>query len=542
MLKLLIVEDEELLRMGLVTCMKWEELGYQLIGETGDGRKAIELVAQNPPDVILTDIKMAHMDGLDMAEQLKQDYPDIRIIVISGYDDFDYVRRALRLGAFEYILKPINLDKLKKVLLEVKENIVVSQKKEKQYLTLEKQKAEDVRLLRRELYETIILNCHSIEAVKSFSLRFEEDVSNMYYGVCLLTISHFSLISTEYDYLQILEMDQELEQLTNRVLENHLSADQIEHLTVLRPNKGERLFCISCESNHEAKQQISNIGQIFGSLKSELEYIDVFHGQVSRGLEGLYHSYLNVYKNSEKAYMNNWAEIEGQVDTESMVNFMNYNSEGLFFEIRAGNVEGIEQSLRELQERLSNDKVSSFMQLVLIITNLYYEVIKLPEEVGGTIEDALEDQKKYYQNIISKKRRNDMIEEFGKVCFMVHAYLLQASDSKYNGLIKRIYAYVEEHYSEENLTMKTVAEHAYISVSYLGMIMKKETGKTFIEYLTNIRIEKAKYFLINTDMKNYEIAIACGYSTPAYFSTVFKSLCGITPSEYRQAIRKADDY
>ena len=120
MLKLMIVEDEELLRMGLVTCVDWADLGYEIIGEAGDGEKALKLVEQNLPDVIITDIKMPRLNGIDMAEKLKADYPGIRIVVISGYDEFEYARRALKMGVSEYILKPINLEQLKKTVVELR--------------------------------------------------------------------------------------------------------------------------------------------------------------------------------------------------------------------------------------------------------------------------------------------------------------------------------------------------------------------------------------------------------------------------------------
>ena len=160
-------------------------------------------------------------------------------------------------------------------------------------------------------------------------------------------------------------------------------------------------------------------------------------------------------------------------------------------------------------------------------------MIQQPEEAGGNISDVVGDPRLYYQKLIGKMKRDEMLEELEAFCQRLREYYQQFSADRKQEIMRRVESYIKGNYSKVDLSMKDAAEHVYVSVSYLGMIIKRETGKTFTEYLTDIRLERAKQLLTQSNMKNYEIAEACGYATPAYFSTVFKGSVGMTPSEYR---------
>ena len=140
----------------------------------------------------------------------------------------------------------------------------------------------------------------------------------------------------------------------------------------------------------------------------------------------------------------------------------------------------------------------------------------------------------HYNRMLLCEKREETLAYLKDICLTVNDYFLKMGEGKAKGILKRITDYMKEHYGNEELSMKAVAKQAYISVSYMGIILKKETGKTFIEYLTQIRIEQAKRYLTETELKNYEIALKCGYSNPTYFSTVFKSVTGRSPSSYRK--------
>lgn len=541
MLKIIIVEDEDLLRDGLTTCVNWGKLGYELAGSAEDGAEALKLIKRVTPDVVITDIKMPHMDGIELSERIRSDYPEIKIIIISGYDEFEYARRALKAGVSEYILKPVNMEQLNTVMKTVAETLLAEREKEQEILKLKDMSQQGVGTIRQNLFSRILLRKQTPEEAEDLVLQIAEHVNGKYYSVGILEQQNFPIVSIDCDYLEIIELDRAFEQMAAKCIQVFIQTDAGSHIDILRSNNCERLFCIVHDSVQQVKDMIREITQLFETGQDGMEHLQLVFGKVSKELTGLYRSFLNAREISEKHYMENWAQIlhtDGKAS--STIQYMNYDAQSLFFEVRSGTSEGIRCCLAEFRESLSRENIVSYMQIVMIVSNLYFELIKLPEEVGGKINEIIGDPMVYYHNIIEKRKRHEMVEEIEKVCMLIHEYFNSVSGAKMQGVLKRISEYIEMHFMEENLAIKDAADYAYISVSYLSIIVKKEMGKTFIEYLTEVRIEKAKHYLVHTNMKNYEVANACGYSTPAYFSTVFKGECGMSPSAYRKEYQSQD--
>lgn len=535
MLKVIIVEDEDLLRDGLSTCVNWEKLGCELAGAAEDGIKALALMEKVSPDVVITDIKMPHMDGIELSEQIREKYPRIKIVIISGYDEFEYARRALKAGVSEYILKPVNLEQLDTVMKSITETILAEREKEREILKLKDMSQQGLGTIRQTLFSKILLRKQSPEELGDLVSQIGEHVNGKYYSVGILEQQNFPIVSIDCDYLEIIEMDRAFEQMVNRCLQDYEVTEEGNHVEILRSSNCERLFCIVHNSAQEVKKIIKDISSLFDVKRDDMEHLQLTFGCVSRELTGLYKSFLNARGSCEKKFLENWSQIlhtDGKAS--STIQHMNYDAQALFFEVRSGTGEGIASCLEEFRESLSREKIVSYMQIVMIVSNLYFELIKLPEEVGANIQDIIGDPMEAFHRIIEKRKRHEMIEEIGKVCAQIHEYFGSVSGAKMQGVLKRILEYIDTHYMEEDLAMKDAADYAYISVSYLSLILKKEIGKIFIEYLTEVRIEKAKNCLLHTNMKNYEVANACGYSTPAYFSTVFKGVCGVSPSAFRK--------
>lgn len=535
MLKMIIVEDEDLLRDGLTTCVDWEALGYELSGVAEDGLEALKLIQKVNPDVVITDIKMPRMDGIVLSERIKAEYPKIKIVIISGYDEFEYARRALKAGVSEYILKPVNMEQLNNVMKTVAETLLAEREKEQEIIKLWDMSQQGMGTIRQNLFSRILLRKQRPHETEDLSSQISEYVEGKYYAVGILEQQDFPIISIDCDYLEIIEMDRAFEQMVVRCTHAYKETEAGKHVDILRSNNCERLFCIVHDTVWDVKNIIQDIRELFDVRQEDMEHLQLQFGHVSKELTGLYKSFLNAREISEKQFMKNWSEIlHSDGKASSTIQYMNYDAQALFFEVRSGTKDGILRCLDEFRESLSKEKIISYMQIVMIVSNVFFELIKLPEEVGGKTKDIIGEPMDYYHSIIEKRKRHEMIAEIGKVCMLIHDYFDSVSGAKMQGVLKRISEYIETHYMEENLAMKDVADYAYISVSYLSLILKKEIGKTFIEYLTEVRIEKAKDYLIHTNMKNYEVANACGYSTPAYFSTVFKGVCGTSPSIFRK--------
>ncbi len=529
MLKLLIAEDEDLLRRGLVSFVDWSAMGYEVAGEAPDGKEALALAEEVRPDVVLTDIRMPHMDGLELAEILQKRMPEVRVVIMSGYEEFDYARRALSAGVSEYILKPLNMEQLAKVMKGVREELLARRTKEQEYGRLKQRETEDRQLRFRELYDAFLLKQRSEEDVLSLTEGLNLTGSE-YYSVILLAGAGISAANLENDYLQMMEFDRKLEEEIRSCLESRMSKEERENCTFLRRNSGERLCCICCGTDQETRNLT---GRVTGLLE-EAENIESARGPVHQGLSGLRNSFLKACRDGDRRQMEQWTRLSEPAESENRgVTFLRYNAGNLIFAIRSGNEEDVLQELAVLREDLDREKVESYIQIVLILSNLFEDISALPQEVGSSLTETVGDSREALQRIINHRRREEMLEDFRKFCLQVTA-CFSSSGGKGYSTVRKIQDYVKEHYGEEDLSMKTVAEACFVSVSQLGFLIKRELGMTFVEYLTDYRLERAKEFLVTTDMKNYEIAAACGWSSASYFSTVFKNACGLSPTKYRQ--------
>lgn len=534
MLKLIIVEDEDLLREGLSTCIDWNELGYELVGTAEDGVMALELISEINPDIIISDIKMPHMNGLELAEYVNENFPSIRMVIISGYDDFEYAKKAITVGVCEYILKPINLDELYCVMKKLRENVICQIEKEREFYELKEQNTKNIEKIRYDLFLKIILHKQKIQEITDYQEEILEYFNDNYYAVGIIESPNYPILSIDSDYLEVIEMDKSFEKMIVHKMDTYKNSNDAKFIEVLHSNNCERLICVFHNSMQNVKNIINDMHEIFENDVNGQENLQLQFGNVLKGLNGLYKSFLQARKYNEDNLIECWSRSMNSKGKDKFGLFMDYDLSNLFYEIRSGTANGIEKEINELCESVKKENIVSYMQLMMIINNIFFQLVKLPEETGGNINSIIDDPGKYYRRIIEKHRRTEMFEELKCLCLTIHEYFAGITGTKVQGILKRIEEYMEENYMEERLCMKDVAKYAYVSVTYLGIILKKETGKTFIEYLTEIRIEKAKQFLRETNMKNYEIANACGYSTPTYFSTVFKEICGISPSLYRK--------
>lgn len=530
--KVVIVEDEDLLRQGLTTCFEWEELGFEVVGDTDNGRKALEMIEQKKPDVVFTDIKMPVMDGIAMTEKLKKEYPRIRVVIISGYDEFEYARRALKAGVSEYILKPIQLDNLKTVLERLCKELQEESENEQELLRLKDIREHGMVSIRHELFSKVLLQNQPIESLEGVIELLDAEVKEQYYCTGIVSSRDFPMMAIDCDYLEIMELDTEFGKKIQGYIENIASVD------ALRESYCERLLCIYGTDQGACKDRIKDIeDRIRMEEKEDITYV---FGPICQGVEGVYTSYMHAKKAGERNYLQTWnAVLKTEVSVDTKIKYMNYDGESLFYEIRSGTPESVERELQKFEEEMEKEKIYSHMHIVLIISNLYFELTKLPEEVGGSINEILGEPMEHYHRLLAGAKRKEMFKYLRKICKMLNEYFSSVQGGKTQGVIKRVTDYIKEYYANEELSMKEVAKQAYISVSYLGIVLKKETGKTFIEYLTDFRMEQAKKFLIETDMRSYEVAEKCGYSNPTYFSTVFKGAVGMSPSAYRKQNKPA---
>lgn len=382
-MKVFLVEDEIIMREGIRNNIDWEKEGFEFAGEASDGELAYPLIQDSKPDILITDIRMPFMDGLELSRRVKKEMPDIKIIVLSGYDEFEYAREGIRIGITEYLLKPIDGNKL-------------------------------------------------LEAVKRVA--------------------------------QLI--------LSERELQRELKPGQEQ----------------DSSKNSQAEEEGAAVQRSPGGQETELGILEV--GKLDRRVAERF------LKTGLKSEVTNFVD-------DYFSSFGVNNIQSLLF-----------------RQYVTTDM---YFTAVSMLEGLGYENGELAKHCGeirdiNKVLSSVESNKEYLKKILSTAI--DLREA--------------VSQKKYHSLLEEAKSYIEQHYDDVNISLNSVAASVNLSPNHFSSIFSQEMGKTFVEYLTFVRMEKAKELLRTSSLKSAEIAYAVGYKDAHYFSYLFKKNQDCTPKEYRQ--------
>lgn len=533
MLKVFLVEDESVIREGFRDKIPWEQYGFQLVGEAGDGEMALPMIRKLKPDLLITDIKMPFMDGLSLSEIVKEEFPKIKIIIISGYDDFEYARQAIKAGVDQYLLKPITRTTLRGVLLEMKEKIEqgMEQKDYQAQYQDEVQEFEQFSLRRffekilegklsvKEIYEEAAAQSLQLTAscynLLLFSIYEKAEVSSRESRERLIRkqeeVFHYFLRHPQYIlfrfnvscYGVLIKSEQsQMEELTENSLAHfkEVCAPEEDHLEwyVAVGTEVERLSMLpQCykDANHYFAYRFIKPGL---HVLSETTLSDCLAGQGEKNIGTV-------------DFM--------QMDPEIIRDFL---SRGEDKEIH----DFVESYLYNIQNALKSRMFRSY-----VILNIRFAVVAFLESIGADQAEYLEEIEHAVQMIRSED--SEIFEYFAGMLETAMEIRDRINSCQGGKMLKKALDYIDDHYDCDTLSLNLVAENIGMSASYLSAIFSQNMQKTFVEYVTEKRIEKAKKLLKQTDKNSGEIAKEVGYKDSHYFSFVFKKLQGCSPREYR---------
>jgi len=532
MLKIVIVEDEDVIRDGLINYMDWNSIGYEFAGEASNGRQAIEVINRVNPDVLLTDIRMPFIDGLTLVEEVKKDHPDLYYIILSGHDEFEYARRALKAGVYEFLLKPIHIPHLKEILSKLKIAYEKRQSTRDELQKLKELERESKLQLKKKILGDILVDNVPVDEQSDFFTLLGNEFKESYFVVGVVEMQNLVMRTIESDYLELTEIDREFGVRIESFIEN------IDNSFLFKSSNCERIICLVAANSQILTSIIQQISINANNKQDELVSIVLFFGNIHKGLEGLIQSHMEGRTAWEKMNTKTWTNVLYPVNQDiDPINFTDFDTSTLIAEVKSGTKEGIDVELQLFENTLKIKGMTSHMFVIMIISNIFFQIIKLPEGMEEFPKERMENTTSYYQKIINQKDITGIFYYLKKVCYSINDIFAEVYSGKFGVVLKRAIEYINENYQKENLMLKDVAGYAYVSSSYLSIILKKEMGITFIEYLTKVRMEHAKKLLDETQMKHYEIAEACGYSNPTYFSSIFKKIYGVSPSTYLTTTR-----
>lgn len=536
MLKVFLVEDESIVREGLKKNIPWQEYGYQFMGEASDGEMALPMIRKIRPDVLITDIKMPFMDGLALSQIVTQEIPDIRIIIISGYDEFEYAQRAIRVGVEQYLLKPITRGGLRKVLLEIREKIE-TEKEQKNYLeTFQNEMKEYEDYSRRSFLEKVFGGVLSVQQIYEEAAKLSLELDAPCYNLVLLSLQ------TKHRNPEIAVREPEgINQVREALLRFFM---RFPEYLAFRWNISLYGILIKGETERmeELEQRcIANIEKICKEEEFSMEWYAAIGRPVER-LSLLPECYTKVNHILAHRFFNPQQHILTEKDA---VEFLPGKDTKSFESVDSAKVnpEIIQGFLREGKQEEIEDFVNGYLAGVkdalesrlfrdYLLLNVRFTTVNYMEMLGISKEELLaeDDNEKVREVSVNSRDIYDYIQEL-----LERALILRDRESENQGkkVLKKGLEYIEENFSEDTLSLNSVAGAIGVSGNYFSSVFSQEMQMTFIEYVTKKRMDKAKKLLRQSEMHSGDIAAEVGYKDPHYFSFVFKKTVGCTPREYR---------
>ncbi len=526
----LLADDEEEVIRVMIKKIKWEELGFEIIGYADNGMRALELAKELQPDVVMTDIRMPYMDGITLAGHIRKEVPDCHIVFFTGFDEFEYAKEAIHLNVDEYILKPVNSVELTEIFEKLKHKLDEEISRRRNIATLEQYYQDSLPLLRANFYTALIEGTIKQEELKKYS----EDTKVSFTGptYCCVVI-HVSLSQEQFPEGMSRQL---LSVSVQKVAEERFSEEWRARFFTYRGNT----VMIAQLDEEEGAVDLTDAcdrfcryaGRILGAV------ITVGIGTTCNDLLEIASSYSGAreavsYRAVYGAGAINIREIVPK-EVKRDVSPEDDDLAGIFREIRLGNEQDVERAVDAylnasplLNGSLEQHDIST-MEMVSGLYRFAGNNALMPLEE----RDGENDVRRVYEELFDlepKMLRAWMI----KTSLKIRKKLLAARSDSSKNIVARAKELIHLHYADEDISLEAAGEELGISNAYLSTVFKKETGKSFISYLTEYRMTEAARLLTQTEDKSYVIAKRVGYADANYFSYVFKKQYGVSPSKYR---------
>lgn len=521
MYAVMLVDDEKIVLQGIQKVFHMEDYGFHIVGAFSNPVKALESIQELKPDLIITDLKMPQMDGLEFSTRVRELLPDTEIVILSGYDEFASAQHALKLGISDYLLKPIKKADFASMLRTMHDSIERKNGRAAYYESLQQYAEHNTMELKNQFFLNLAEKGKYEEGyVRAFCEKMHLPLENAYYVLVKVVIDD---LHTSEDYMSAIG------KLSEKFQEKMEAYGNVEMFL-----SDEELYFVVYRSDEDIP--VPEIKETASKFKEKLQEtnVSVYIG-CSSPVHGLERLFVARNECDDQILVGRENMSSGDKTGPRLIGMdvsIPYSDmEALFAAISVNDREQITKSIERIYSLPVNALYRDFCTSLtfIILLRLGHMMSRYKQNRFGFPVDALDMKvlRKEYPTVLQQK------EFIGKTAFMLADLIDTKEMASPKKIVRDALNYIREHYNE-NISLTDVSRHINISKNYLCDIFKKELNITFINYVTALRIEKAKELLVTTDMKMYEISAAVGYNDYAYFSQIFKRQTGVTLSAWRR--------
>lgn len=528
---ILFVDDEEDVISVIMKKLDWEAMGYRILGYAKNGMEALELAEEMMPDVVMTDIKMPYMDGLTLSKRLKELYHDVKIVIFSGFDEFDYAKEAIKLEAEEYILKPIRSTELQEVFERVKKGLDKERDEKRNIEKLQNYYQESLPLLQKNFLVALVEGRVPESEIEEYKEHYRLNLE----GPCYLVIQlHIGKADSDQGVSRVL-LSASVEKLVKEEIKDSRKINEFSYmgdiflLVQLEEKENINILIDKADAFCRLAKKIckANVTAGIGYIVDSLRDLPLSYEGAMNAV-----SYRVLYGSQKAIAIEEIDPCENAQDAwEEQAIYR------IFKRIKLGTGKEIEEAIDDCIKKVENMRSIPQSYQFFIMEFITY-VFRFVNNNSIAREEIFTEGSDVYKTVLEFGTVSQLKGWMTETAYKLQAKVKEQREGNTKSFVKSAKQYVSDHYAKADLGLDTICKTLGVSSAYFSTVFKKETGKTFINYLTEVRMEKAARLLLENEDKTYIIAEKTGYQDPNYFSYAFKKYFGQSPSKYRQGKRE----
>lgn len=535
-MKVFLVEDEYIVREGIKNNIDWEKNGYDFCGEASDGELAFPMISEKRPDIVITDIRMPFMDGIELSRMIKEEYPEIKIIILSGHEEFEYAKAAIQIGVEEYLLKPINGDELLQVVNRVAQKI--KEENESRETLQEGEGDENFEYAKRQLLSSLIDDNASLSDAMEQGKKIHLNLMAQCYNIMMLKLQRKN---KEQGFSQrILEL--------YKTMEDTLKEQDGQSIMFDRAPEGKVILFMG-SGEEEIRRNMDVFAGQFREILPEYEDVTYFGSvgvpvmrlrELGESYEAASHGFSYRFLTEPNQIVDNHTVFDQTRNEKKFscsigsVDIQNLDKQKIESFLKGGEMDEIHFFVEEYMKNTGDAGKNSMIFRQYIVMDMFFAASHFLTQITDGREQLGEPfgSPEQMQKIVSDLEATVV---YIKELFTKVMQVRDAQTTEHNSdVVENAKKYISENYHDEELTLNTVAHEVNVSPNHLSAMFSQKTGQTFVKYLTDVRMHRAKELLKCTSKRSNEICEEVGYRDPHYFSHLFKKNVGCSPIQYRE--------
>lgn len=535
-MKVFLVEDEYIVREGIKNNIDWEKNGYDFCGGASDGELAFPMISEKRPDIVITDIRMPFMDGIELSRMIKEEYPEIKIIILSGHEEFEYAKAAIQIGVEEYLLKPINGDELLQVVNRVAQKI--KEENESRETLQEGEGDENFEYAKRQLLSSLIDDNASLSDAMEQGKKIHLNLMAQCYNIMMLKLQRKN---KEQGFSQrILEL--------YKTMEDTLKEQDGQSIMFDRAPEGKVILFMG-SGEEEIRRNMDVFAGQFREILPEYEDVTYFGSvgvpvmrlrELGESYEAASHGFSYRFLTEPNQIVDNHTVFDQTRNEKKFscsigsVDIQNLDKQKIESFLKGGEMDEIHFFVEEYMKNTGDAGKNSMIFRQYIVMDMFFAASHFLTQITDGREQLGEpfESPEQMQKIVSDLEATVV---YIKELFTKVMQVRDAQTTEHNSdVVENAKKYISENYHDEELTLNTVAHEVNVSPNHLSAMFSQKTGQTFVKYLTDVRMHRAKELLKCTSKRSNEICEEVGYRDPHYFSHLFKKNVGCSPIQYRE--------